>query len=76
MGKKRRFKTGDRVVLVRKECMNAAIGSKATVSGYDDEYLDIIWDKDIVDNEGKHCAQMDGGYYENMFELISKDWDE
>lgn len=70
-----KFKRGDHVKLVDNKEVAAKLGATAVVMGYSldpSEYVKIKWNR-----EDMRCGtQSDGGYYEYMFKLKDKDWDE
>lgn len=68
---KQTFKKGDRVWLSKDATLAAKAGATATVLGYHEGWADLLnirWDRDNELHEG----QMDGGYFPDNFELITK----
>lgn len=71
----KKFKDGD-IVQVKKDtgCMAARRGAVAKVRSYfmsgNFEYVYVNWDRNNTKNKELLCGQVDGGYYENDFELV------
>ena len=69
----RKFKTGEQVMLINNDDINAMVGATATVVGYHGKWLRVIWNKD----NKRHKLMQDGGYVADHFKLYNPDkkWD-
>lgn len=69
-----KFKRGDEVRLVDNTNINAKLGALAVVEGYGSsgEYIEIKWHRD----DPRTVKQGDGGYFEHMFKIADREWDE
>ena len=72
---KEMFKAGDRVEVINNSTIAAEIGRKATIKGYENGYVQVVWDRGGLDRYKKPFKQVDGGYRQETFVKIIEDWD-